>query len=202
MKRRLRGGRLALLLALLLAAGLTSIAAADHNTVELVSTGPTGGSEPYDARFGDVSSDGSKVFFDTQESLVTADDDGGLRDVYERSGGAVTLISTSPTDLADGSAGADFLAASADGSRVIFESDDSLVPEDSDQFFDVYERAGGTTKILSQGPGGGNGSFDLRSRARRRMARRCSSTPMSLWSARTRMATSISISDPARRRPC
>ena len=35
------------------------------------------------------------------------------------------------------------------------------MPEDSDQFFDVYERAGGTTKILSQGPGGGNGSFDI-----------------------------------------
>ena len=45
MRRRLRGGRLALLLAVLLAAGFSSIAAANHNTVELISTGPIGGSE-------------------------------------------------------------------------------------------------------------------------------------------------------------
>ena len=66
MNRSLRGGRLALLLAVLLFAGLTSIAAADHNTVELVSTGPTGGSAAFDAIFEEVSSDGSKVFFKTR----------------------------------------------------------------------------------------------------------------------------------------
>ena len=63
-RRRLRGGRLALLLAVLLAAGFSSIAAANHNTVELISTGPIGGSEASHAFFRDATSDGSKVFFD------------------------------------------------------------------------------------------------------------------------------------------
>ena len=131
MRCRLRGGRLALLLAMLLAVGFSSIAAADHNTVELISTGPIGGSEASHAFFGDATGDGSKVFFSTQVKLVPQDTD-DLFDVYQRSGGVTTLISTGPTDTSDGASGSFFTGASADGSRVFFESDDHLVGGDTD----------------------------------------------------------------------
>jgi hypothetical protein len=157
---------LALLLAMLLAVGFSSIAAANHNTVELISTGPIGGSEASHAFFGDATGDGSKVFFHTQAKLVPEDTD-DLSDVYQRSGGVTTLISTDPTDTSNGAGGSFFAGASADGSRVFFESDDNLVSDDTDDCtsvdpnvatcFDVYERSGGTTRIVS---GGGDGVED------------------------------------------
>jgi hypothetical protein len=46
------------------------------------------------------------------------------------------------------------------GSRVVFGTADSLAGGDSDGRIDLYERAGGTTTLLSTGPSGGNGPFD------------------------------------------
>ena len=42
-----------------------------------------------------MSADGAHVFFATREALVSADAD-TAQDVYERSGGQTTLISTGP----------------------------------------------------------------------------------------------------------
>ena len=103
----------------------------------------------------DISSDGQKVFFETTESLVASDTD-TMQDVYERSGGTTTLVSTGPNG-GNGSLPATFDAASADGSRVFFSTDESLVAADTDGSQDVYERSGGTTTIHSIGPTGGNG---------------------------------------------
>ena len=52
-----------------------------------------------------------------------------------------------------------FVGASDDGSRVFFSTADSLVSADTDTSFDIYERAGGTTRRVSAGQVNGNGSF-------------------------------------------
>ena len=60
-----------------------------------VSTGPAGGNGSIPACYRGSSADGTRVFFTTDEQLVTADTDSS-GDVYERSGGTTTLVSTGP----------------------------------------------------------------------------------------------------------
>jgi hypothetical protein len=123
----------------------------------LVSTGPVGGNGGLDASFGGISEDGSKVFFATNERLVSNDAD-TQSDVYQRAGGATTLISTSPT--ATGTGGSFFDGSSADGSHVFFHSRERLATADTDSQTDIYERSANVTTQVSTGPAGGNGAFD------------------------------------------
>jgi hypothetical protein len=51
--------------------------------------------------------------------------------------------------------------ASADGSRIFFTTTDSLDSLDTDAKADLYERDGSQTTLLSRGPSGGNGTFDV-----------------------------------------
>ena len=118
---------------------LAASAAGEHSLLELVSTGPAGGNGAADAEFGGASSDGSRVFFHTNESLVSADTDAQL-DVYERSGAQTTLISTGPAG-GNGAIAAGFTGASADGAHVFFATSESLVGADTDTRQDVYERS-------------------------------------------------------------
>jgi hypothetical protein len=84
---------------------------------------------------------------------VAADTD-GLDDVYMRSGGVTTLISAPGAGASGAPADASFRRASEDGTRVIFQTAESLVAEDTDGgMFDVYERFGGTTTLVSQPTG-------------------------------------------------
>jgi hypothetical protein len=76
------------------------------------------------------------VFFGTAESLVATDID-GMPDTYERFAGDTTLVSTGLADLNAGLP-ATYSAASADGTRVFFETAESLVPTDTDTVQDVY----------------------------------------------------------------
>jgi hypothetical protein len=62
----------------------------------LVSTGPAGGNGSVDAFFYGASADGASVLFGTSERLTAADTD-SAPDVYERAGGATTLVSTGST---------------------------------------------------------------------------------------------------------
>jgi Ca2+-binding RTX toxin-like protein len=119
----------------------------------LISTGPTGGAN-VQAFFGGSSAGGIRVFFTTAEKLVSADTDAAT-DVYERSGGQTTLISTGnqTTDAL-------FRGMSADGTRVFFTTAEPLVNDDTDAAVDVYERSGEQTTLISSGPAGGNGAFD------------------------------------------
>jgi hypothetical protein len=125
----------------------------------LVSTGPAGGNGAVDVPFtAGLSSDGSRVFFETTESLVSADTDVAL-DVYERAGGQTTLVSTGPAGgNGDFDAGLPDRGVAADGTRVFFETNESLVSADTDASYDVYERAGGQTTLVTTGPAGGNGN--------------------------------------------
>jgi len=105
-----------------------------------------------------VSPDGSRVYFGTAESLVSADTDAQI-DVYERAGGQTTLVSTGPAG-GNGNVLAGFRRASDDGSRVFFITTESLVSADTDTAWDVYQRAGGQTTLVSTGAAGGNGNAD------------------------------------------
>ena len=123
--------------ALLTTTALAASAAGEHNVLELISNGPAGGNGAAASEFAGASSDGARVFFDTDESLVSADTDTQF-DAYERSGGQTTLISTGPAG-GNGALGAGFTGASADGAHVFFSTSESLVNADTDTRFDVYE---------------------------------------------------------------
>ena len=79
---------------------------------------------------------GRRVFFSTAEPLVSGDTDASV-DVYERAGGQTTLLSTGPAG-GNGAIAAFFQDASADGLRVFFATDESLIGGDSDASLDVY----------------------------------------------------------------
>jgi hypothetical protein len=100
------------------AAGLASRASAEHSLLEQMTTGPTGGNGAVEPAFVGASADGSRVLFQTGESLVSGDSDTAL-DVYERSSGQTTLVSTGPTG-GNGIAAACYVGASADGAPVFF----------------------------------------------------------------------------------
>lgn len=134
-----------------------STAAADHSLQEALSTGPNGGNGPLDSTYGGTSSDGARVYFTTKESLVSTDTDGRL-DVYERFGTTTTLISTGPSG-GNGSFDAFYNGNSADGSRVFFTTSEVVTPADTDAQYDVYQRSGGGSTLISAGSIGGNGAF-------------------------------------------
>ena len=85
----------------------------------LISIGPDGGNGPFGANFAGVSTDGASVLFETSEPLISADTD-AQNDVYERSGGQTTLISTGPAG-GNGAFEPSFEGVSADGAVVLFE---------------------------------------------------------------------------------
>ena len=130
-----------------------------NGTTTLMSTGPAGGNGAFQVIFSGISQDGSKVFFDTAESLVSGDTD-GWRDVYQRSGGTTTLVSTGALG-GNGPFDATYAGRSRDGARVFFHTDEPLEGSDVDTSQDVYARAGGATSHLSIGPAGGNGNDDF-----------------------------------------
>ena len=85
-----------------------------------------------------LSADGRRLFFDSQDALVPGDRN-GKQDVYEYEDGSPHLISsgTSNTDSA-------FVDASASGDDVFFKTSEPLVGQDVDQSLDIYDaRVGG-----------------------------------------------------------
>jgi hypothetical protein len=96
-----------------------------------------------------VAPDGRAVAYVTNVPHLAADTDDGLRDVYSWNRGVFDLASQGP--------GADAFGAtprfvSDDGTRVLFETRDPLLPSDTDNSIDLYERAGGVTSLVSTGP--------------------------------------------------
>lgn len=130
--------------------------------------GPTmlisgGNSSLQPASFAAASADGAHVFFTTAESLLPADED-TANDVYEWSGGTLSLITS--TECA-GTCGASFDAASADSETVLFSTAAPLSAEDTDSSVDVYSQQadGGEPLLVSRGSGCGgcgNGAADAR----------------------------------------
>ena len=86
-----------------------------------------------------ISADGTRVFFATYEKETADDLDANWLDIYERAANATTLISTGPaaTNLPSLAL---FRASSLDGTRVFFQTEESLVSGDTDTVSDVYSR--------------------------------------------------------------
>jgi hypothetical protein len=133
-------------------------AIADHNVREQVSVGPLGGNGAFDAEFRFASTDGGRVFFETAEQLAAADTD-SVGDVYQRAGGATTLLSMGSTG-GDGPYPARATGISTNGATVFFTTAEQLTADDTDSSIDVYRSDVGSTRLVSTGPVGGQGAFD------------------------------------------
>ncbi len=81
-----------------------------------------------------ISSDGSRVFFDTPDRLVSRDTNTPTRDVYEWENGHVYLISSGSSNE-----NSFVLDSSASGGDVFFTTTVGLVPGDVDEVMDVYD---------------------------------------------------------------
>ena len=127
-------------------------------TTTLLSTGSAGGNGPHDVTYIAGTPDATHVLFRTDEQLVAADTSPGA-DLYERAGGVTSLLTTGPTG--GGCGGYSFCQGTISdaGDRVIFATAATLTAGDTDAQPDIYERAGGSTLLLSTGPSGGNGAF-------------------------------------------
>jgi hypothetical protein len=138
----------------------TSVDVYDRNgtVTTLVSRGQIHGNGHFDATFTGSSSDGTKVFFETSESLASTDTD-SRRDVYERANGSTTQISRGQIN-GNGPIKASFKGTSTNGNVVFFQTAEELAPTDTDTNVDIYRRAGGTTTEVSRGQVNGNGAFD------------------------------------------
>jgi Tol biopolymer transport system component len=122
----------------------------EGKVTSLVSTGSCGGCGNGGAVpiFNGSSSDGTSVFFSSEEKLAEADTDKAT-DVYARDlpGGPTVLISTGSKDVT-----ASFSAASADGSHVFFTSAEDLLEADEDSVNDIYEWTGGMLDLITSAP--------------------------------------------------
>lgn len=129
-------------------------------TTTLVSVGAEGrGNDELPAEFELASPDGSAVVFSTVEQLVPGDTD-QVRDVYRRSGGVTTLVSTGP-EAPGGELDATFAGASDDGSDIYFVTEEKVTPLDHDSSPDLYRYSPTGTELISVGPVGGNGAFEV-----------------------------------------
>ena len=110
-----------------------------------ISTGPTGGNDSYDATFEGVSSDGTKAFFSTAESLVSTDTDRST-DIYMRNTttGETTLVSQGAAACAptcgNGAFPATYVGSTPSGSKVFFTTSEQLAEGDAGEARDVYVR--------------------------------------------------------------
>ena len=107
-----------------------------------------------------MSHDGHRAYFRTFESLVSSDTDTAI-DTYSWHDGVVEHVSQGPTGGNTGTEGRFMGASQPDGARAFLQTIESLVAGDTDARSDVYERAGGATTLLSTGPAGGNGAFNV-----------------------------------------
>src|SRR3954454_19948342 len=106
------------------------------------------------------SPDGSHLVFFTSERLTPDDTDSRI-DLYEWASGAIRHVTTGPSGgnapiddvYCPDPVGHEYCGSlryvSDDGARIIFETKDKLVPADTDELIDVYQRAGGVTTLLS-----------------------------------------------------
>lgn len=126
----------------------------------LISTGPTddGGavSTRYGNRvspFGPVSTDdGDTAVFTTAASLTADDQDGGADDIYLRSGSTTTLVSG--TAAIQGTQSARLEGQSDDLGTIFFETNEALVPEDTNTSRDVYRWKNGAISLAAVDPDG------------------------------------------------
>jgi Tol biopolymer transport system component len=112
------------------------------------------GNGAFDAIFNAASANASKVFFTSGESLVAGPgDEDNSNDIYARDLTASTTTLSSPPGECPIPAGCPvvFSGVSEDGSHVFFQTEERLTGADNDSEIDIYERAAGQTRLVSQG---------------------------------------------------
>src|SRR5688572_1775192 len=152
---------LAVALAIALATGaawMPGTGHAQHTKLSLESIGPDGGNGAQSAELVGAVNLGKRSFIRTAEPLVSSDSDSSL-DVYERTGGGTTLLSTGPNG-GNGAFPVNFGAAVQAGQAIFFQTEEQLTAADTDASLDVYRREAGTTTLVSTGPAGGNAALD------------------------------------------
>src|SRR5207253_4632137 len=121
---------------------------------------PAGANAARAATFAGASFDATGVYFETDESLLAADQD-TANDVYERSSGTTSLVSVGPAGgNADSPASLEWLSPDGSTPTVLFSTDEALVSSDEDSSQDVYARSGGTVTLRSLAATGGNGPYN------------------------------------------
>src|SRR3954451_1799481 len=143
--------RLLLVLIALLAMPVATAEAADSWFVVPVSAANDGSGSSSAATFAGAAPDGSAVYFASTEQLVPEDTDGAV-DVYIRRGAKLELATgPAPGAPASGPAGVQPRGVPGDGSTVVFQTNDSLSPDDTDDGQpDIYEHSGGMTRLVSR----------------------------------------------------
>jgi Ca2+-binding RTX toxin-like protein len=124
---------------------------ADDTTFLLSDTQPENAPEAAnDVTFAGASSDGTHVYFTTDEH-ITPDDDNNTVDVYERNRGAstTTLLTKRVQAGSDTGAARSFVGVVGQGARVFFRTNEPIVAADGDIAQDIYEVENGQTSILS-----------------------------------------------------
>jgi len=145
--------RIAMLVALVVLAMTAAPAGAYHVVFEHASLGPSGGNSMDRVENHAMSADGRHVVFETDEAL-TPDDTDAVSDVYRRTDGVLTRISTGP--LGGNGPGSTWMRnISEDASVVVLESYENLVPEDVHGGLDVYKWSNGSVSLITEGPGWG-----------------------------------------------
>src|SRR5689334_6019766 len=120
-------------------------------TTRLVSVGeaacaPICGNGPADASFARASTDGTKVFFVSEERLTAADTDSSadvyVRDIANEADETTELVSAGSTSCAPACGNGPFNVAlrgiSADGSHAYFTTEEQLSLADTDSTVDIY----------------------------------------------------------------
>src|SRR4029079_16449812 len=141
-----------------IAASLSPPALAQHTKLSLESIGPGGGNGGQSANLVGATTGGKRAIVTTAEPLVAADTDSSP-DLYEHTGGGVTLLSTG-LQGGNGAYPASFGATAEGGNTVYFQTQEQLVAGDTDNSVDVYRRSGVRFERSSCGPNGGNGGDD------------------------------------------
>ena len=129
------------------------VASAATTLVSQTAGGQAGDSASYGA---DVDSTGGAIAFTSQASDLVADDEGGHRQAFLRSGGTTTLVSRANGAAGTISAGdAEATSISGDGLSVAFRTRSSFSNSDQNVARDVYVRKGTATLLGSRASGGG-----------------------------------------------
>src|SRR3954463_5731360 len=143
--------RLLLVLIALFAMPVASAEAADSWFVVPISAANDGSGSSTGGTLVGAAPAGSAVSFATTEQLVPEDTDSSV-DVYIRRGSKIELASGPAPGAPDtGPPGIRVRGVSADGSTVVFQTTDSLSPDDTNgDVIDVYEHSGGVTRLVSK----------------------------------------------------
>jgi hypothetical protein len=139
--------------------GLPDVYERAGGTTRRISAGAINGNGPFAAKYAGSSADGSRVFFETDEQLVSEDADNNYQDVYARSADTTARVSTGEIN-GNWAQDAAFEGVSADGTHVVFSTVEHLTSDDTDGSSDLYVRSAGVTKRASKGPVNGNGAFE------------------------------------------